>query len=68
MAFGDIVAVYSKNHIKPINIPCGQNAELLINKPGHIYSCRWVLKSQTGPSTIDYVRKFVHKLQIVTCG
>jgi hypothetical protein len=30
----EIFAVYSVNHIKPVNTPCGQNAELLSVKAG----------------------------------
>jgi hypothetical protein len=29
MSFKEIIAVYSKNYMKPINTICGQNAELL---------------------------------------
>jgi hypothetical protein len=28
MPFKEIIGVYSKNHVKPINTHCGQNAEL----------------------------------------
>jgi hypothetical protein len=35
MLFKEIIAVYSENHMKPINILCGQNVKLLIIKePG----------------------------------
>jgi uracil DNA glycosylase len=30
--FEEVIAVYSENHTKPINILCGQNAKLLIIK------------------------------------
>jgi hypothetical protein len=29
MLFGEIIAVYTENHTKPINDRCGQNAHLL---------------------------------------
>jgi hypothetical protein len=32
MLFRKKIAVYSGNHMKPIDSPCGQNAELLIVK------------------------------------
>lgn len=35
--FEEINAVYSDNHTKPINIICGQNAELLTDKAGGTY-------------------------------
>jgi hypothetical protein len=34
MLFTNITAVYSENHMKPINTLCGQNEELLIIKAG----------------------------------
>jgi hypothetical protein len=37
-------AVYSQNHMKPINTFCGQNAELLTVKAGGTYSYDWALK------------------------
>jgi hypothetical protein len=40
----EIIAVYTENHTKPINTPCGQNAELLIVKAGGTYSYHWALK------------------------
>jgi hypothetical protein len=43
MLFREIIAVYSENHTRPINTLCGQNAELLIVKPG-TSSYHWVLK------------------------
>jgi hypothetical protein len=42
--FMEIIAAYSGNHTKPINMLCGQNAELLIVKADGIYSYHWVLK------------------------
>jgi hypothetical protein len=35
--FKEIDAVYLENHMKLINILCGQNAELLIDKAGGTY-------------------------------
>jgi hypothetical protein len=67
MAFREIIAIYS-NHMKPVNALCGQNAELLIIKPGGTYRYHWVLKSQTDLGMIEYVRTFVHRLQLVTYG
>jgi hypothetical protein len=40
----EIIAVYYVNHIKPINAPTGQNAELLIINAGGSYSYHWALK------------------------
>jgi hypothetical protein len=37
MLFREITAVYSENHMKPINSLCGHNAELLIVKAGGRY-------------------------------
>jgi hypothetical protein len=34
MLFKEIIAVYSENHMEPINTLCGQIAELLIVKAG----------------------------------
>jgi hypothetical protein len=36
--FGEIIAVYSENHTKPINALCGKNAELLNVEAGDTYS------------------------------
>jgi hypothetical protein len=44
MLFGEIIALYSANHTKPVNTLCSQNAELLIVKVGGTYSYHWVLK------------------------
>jgi hypothetical protein len=38
MLFREIIDVYYERHTKPINISCGQNAELLINKAVGMYS------------------------------
>jgi hypothetical protein len=38
MLFGEIITVYSEKHMKPINILCGQNAELLILEADGAYS------------------------------
>jgi len=43
MLFKEIIAVYSENHTKPINI----NAALLIVKAGGIYSYHLYLKGST---------------------
>jgi hypothetical protein len=40
--FKEIIAVYSENHMKPINTLCGQNAELLIVKAGSTSCQQWV--------------------------
>jgi hypothetical protein len=37
MLFREVTAVYSENHVKPINTHCEQNAELLIIKAGGMY-------------------------------
>jgi hypothetical protein len=42
--FRKIIAVYSENHSKQINIMSEQNAELLIIKAGGTYSYHWSLK------------------------
>jgi hypothetical protein len=44
MLFREIIAVYSENHMKPINTLCGQNAEILIIKAGGTYSYHWGFK------------------------
>jgi hypothetical protein len=44
MMFKEIITVYSENHMKPINILCGQNEELMIVKSGSKYSYYWPLK------------------------
>jgi hypothetical protein len=44
MLFKEIIAVYSENYIKPINIICGQNAELQIVEASGTYSYHWALK------------------------
>jgi hypothetical protein len=36
MLFMEIIAVYSENHAKPINILCGQNVELMFKKKGKV--------------------------------
>jgi hypothetical protein len=38
MLFKEIIAVYSENHVKPINTLCEQNSELLIVKAGGTYN------------------------------
>jgi hypothetical protein len=40
----EIIAVFSENHAKPINIFCGQNAELLIIKAGSTYAYHWAFR------------------------
>jgi hypothetical protein len=42
--FKEITAVYSDNHMKLINIFCGQHIELLFIKINGIYSNHWSLK------------------------
>jgi hypothetical protein len=37
MLFKEVIAVYSENHIKPVNTLCRQNAELLTAKTDGIY-------------------------------
>jgi hypothetical protein len=44
MLFEEIITIYSEIHMKPINILCGQIAELLKVKIGGTYSYHWVLK------------------------
>jgi hypothetical protein len=46
MLFRKINAAYSGNHMKPINIHCGQNAVLLNIKAGGKYSYHWALKTE----------------------
>jgi hypothetical protein len=43
MLFKEITTNYSENHMKPINILCGQNAELQIVKAGGTHSNQWAL-------------------------
>jgi hypothetical protein len=38
MIFREIIAFYFENHTKPINILCGQNADLLNVKVGKVKS------------------------------
>ena len=44
MLYREIIAVCSQIHTKHINIPCGQNVELLNFKPGGTYSNHLTLK------------------------
>jgi hypothetical protein len=44
MLFKEIIVVYPKNCKKPINTLRGQNAELLIVKPGDTYSYQAFVK------------------------
>jgi hypothetical protein len=44
MLCSDIIAVYSKNHMKPIKTLCGQNAELMNVEAGGTYSYHYALK------------------------
>jgi hypothetical protein len=44
MLFNEIIDVYSKNHTKPTNTLCGQNADLLIINLGGTNSYHWALK------------------------
>jgi hypothetical protein len=46
MLFGEIIAVNSENHKKPINTLCGQNSELLIVKGDGTFSYHRVLKGK----------------------
>jgi hypothetical protein len=43
MLFREIIAVFSENHMIPINTLCGQTAELLIVKAGGIVH-HWALE------------------------
>jgi hypothetical protein len=45
MLLKEIIAVYTENHTKPINILCGQNAEELIIKTGGTHGYHWALMS-----------------------
>jgi hypothetical protein len=47
MLFREIIAVYSENHMKPINTLCGQNEELLVVKAGGAYNYHWFLKHRS---------------------
>jgi hypothetical protein len=42
--FKEIIAVYSENHMKPINTLCGQKAELLNDNAVGAYSYRCALE------------------------
>jgi hypothetical protein len=44
MLFTEIIAVYSENHTKHINTPCGQNAVLYIIEASGTYSYHWALE------------------------
>jgi hypothetical protein len=44
MLFKEILAVYTRNHMKPTNTLCGQNEELLIVKAGGTCSFHQALK------------------------
>jgi hypothetical protein len=44
MLFREIIAVYSENHKKHMNIFYGQNAELLNIKAGGTNRCHYALK------------------------
>jgi hypothetical protein len=44
MQFKEIISVYAKDHMKPINTPYGQNTELLKVKAGGIYHYHSVLQ------------------------
>jgi len=44
MLYSEIIAVCSHIHTQHINIPCGQNVELLNGKSGSTYSDHWALK------------------------
>jgi hypothetical protein len=46
--FNEVNVVYSENNMKPINILCGQNTELLNVKVGDTYSYHWALQSWLG--------------------
>jgi len=41
------MAVGSQIHTKPINTLCGQNVELLIVKPGGVYSDQWLQSAKS---------------------
>jgi hypothetical protein len=44
MVFKEIVAVYSKNHTKPVNTFSGREAELPIVKAGGTFNYNWAYK------------------------
>jgi hypothetical protein len=44
MLFREIIAVYSGNLMKPMNLLCGQNAELLNVKARDTYSYHWAFR------------------------
>jgi hypothetical protein len=52
MLFREKIAVYSENHMKPINTLCGQNAELQIVKAGGSYRYHWVEKGNLAQDII----------------
>jgi hypothetical protein len=44
MLFGELIAVYSENHVKPVGTLFGKNTELFIVKAGGPYTCHMILK------------------------
>jgi hypothetical protein len=44
MVFKEMLAFYSENHTKPVDLLFGQNAGILSVKAGGTYSYHWVLK------------------------
>ena len=44
MLYRETIAVRSQIHTKHINTLCGQNVELLCDKPGGTYSNHWAVK------------------------
>jgi hypothetical protein len=44
MLFGEIIALYYENNMKPINTLCGQDAEFLTVKAGGTNGYQWAVK------------------------
>jgi hypothetical protein len=67
MLYREIIAVCSEIHTKHINTLCGQNVELLNDKPDGTYSDHWVLKGYV--VVLDFLVPRVSRcLQPSICG
>ena len=44
MVYREIIAVCSDIHARQINTLCGQNVDLLNDKPGGVYNNHWAVK------------------------
>jgi hypothetical protein len=59
MLFKEIIAIYSENHTKLINILCGHSAELLTVELVVTYSYHWVLKVQVQKNILIYFNMYI---------